>query len=348
MAKIVILGAGVMGSAMAVVTGDKGHEVALVGTHLDEAIISSIEETKLHPGLGVMLPSSVTAYRWHRFGRALERGADLLILGISSAGVGWAIDRMVEVEVSLLPVMMITKGLATRGASIEILPRVVTKEFEERTSQRLSVMAVGGPCIARELAAKRETSVVITGDDGEILNRVVDLLETSYYHASTSKDVIGIEVCAAFKNLYAIGVGSAKGRLERTGSAENGALMHNLGAALFSQAVAELSILVSCLGGDQESVVGLAGAGDLYVTCQAGRNCRLGRLLGLGLTYSRAKADHMAVETIEGAELALTIGPSLDAMMMIGALPGERLPLTRAIVDAICRDRPFDFIMAKS
>ena len=96
MAKIVILGAGVMGSAMAVVTGDRGHEVALVGTHLDEAIISSIEETKLHPGLGVMLPSAITAYRWRCFGQALEGGADLLILGVSSAGVGWAIDRMIE------------------------------------------------------------------------------------------------------------------------------------------------------------------------------------------------------------------------------------------------------------
>jgi glycerol-3-phosphate dehydrogenase (NAD(P)+) len=61
----------------------------------------------------------------------------------------------------------------------------------------------------------------------------------------------------------------------------------------------------SCLGGGQASVAGLAGTGDLYVTCQAGRNCRLGRLLGLGLTYSQAKAKHMAAETIKGAELAL-------------------------------------------
>jgi glycerol-3-phosphate dehydrogenase (NAD(P)+) len=348
MAKLVILGAGAMGSAMAVVTGGKGHRVALVGTYLDEAIISSIEKSKLHPGLGIRLPSAVTAYRWDCFGQALEGGADLLILGISSAGVAWAIDRMVEVELNALPVLMVTKGLAPNGASVEILPRVVAKQFEKRTGHRLSVMAAGGPCIARELAAKRDTSVVITGDDGDTLNRVVDLLETPYYHASTSKDVVGVEICAAFKNLYAIGVGSANGRLERVASAENGALMHNLAAALFSQGVAELSILVRYLGGDQASVAGLAGAGDLYVTCQAGRNCRLGRLLGLGLTYSRAKADHMAAETIEGAELALTIGPSLDAMMMRGALPAERLPLTRAIVDAICRDQAFDPLLPKA
>jgi glycerol-3-phosphate dehydrogenase (NAD(P)+) len=342
MAKVVILGAGAMGSAMAMVTGDKGHRVALVGTHLDEVIISSINETRLHPRLRVTLPSTVTAYRWDCFRQPLEGGADLLILGISSAGVGWAIDRMVEVDVGTLPVLMITKGLAPREASVEILPRVVAQEFEKRTGRPSCVMAVGGPCIAGELAAKRDTSVVVAGDDGGILNRVVDLLDTPYYHVSTSKDLVGVEICAAFKNLYAIGVGAANGKLERVGRAENGALMHNLAAALFSQALAELSILVSCLGGDQASVAGLAGTGDLYVTCQAGRNCRLGRLLGLGLTYSQAKAKHMAAETIEGAELALTIGPSLDGMFVRRTLPAERMPLTLAIIDAIRRDQVFE------
>jgi len=196
MAKVIILGAGAMGSAMAMVTGDMGHRVALVGTHLDEVIISSINETRLHPGLRVMLPPTVTAYRWGRLRQALEGGADLLILGISSAGVGWAIDRMVEVDVGTLPVLMITKGLAPREASVEILPRVVAQEFEKRTGRPLCVMAVGGPCIAAELAVKRDTSVVVAGDDGGILNRVVDLLDTPYYHVSTSKDLVGV-ACVA-------------------------------------------------------------------------------------------------------------------------------------------------------
>ena len=60
------------------------------------------------------------------------------------------------------------------------------------------------------------------------------------------------------------------------------------------------------------------------------------------MTYKRAKADHMATDTIEGAELAFTIGPTLEAMMKAGTLPKEKLPLTRAIVKAICQDQPFD------
>jgi glycerol-3-phosphate dehydrogenase (NAD(P)+) len=342
MAKVVILGAGVMGSAMAVVAGDRGHSVALVGTPLDEEIIRSIEETKLHPKLRVTLPSPVTAYRWDRFGEALGPGANLLILGVSSAGVDWAIDQIAEVVVNALPVLMITKGLVPKEESIEVFPRVVARELERRKGLRLPVMAVGGPCIAAELAAKRDTCVVIAGDHGEVLDSVTDLLDTPYYHAHTSKDVVGVEVCAALKNLYAIGVGSAHGHLERIGRAKNGAQTHNLAAGLFTQALAELSTLVRFLGGEQASVAGLPGVGDLYVTCQAGRNHRLGRLLGLGMTYSAAKADNMAADTIEGAELAFAIGPTLDAMMKRNALPKERLPLTRAIVQAICQDQPFD------
>jgi glycerol-3-phosphate dehydrogenase (NAD(P)+) len=249
---------------------------------------------------------------------------------------------MVEVEANALPVLMVTKGLASMKTHVEVYPKFVAQEFKRQTDRELSVMAVGGPCIARELAAKRETNVVITGDDEHILRRTVDLLATPYYRARTSKDVIGVEVCAAFKNLYAIAIGAAGGRLERVGRGENGALMHNLAAALFVQALAELSILVGRMNGEQASVTGLAGTGDLYVTCQAGRNCRLGHLLGLGLTYSQAKVNRMAGETVEGAELALTIGPNLDAMWMSGALPMDRMRLTRAIVDAIRLDEPFE------
>jgi glycerol-3-phosphate dehydrogenase (NAD(P)+) len=340
MAKVVILGAGVMGSAMAVVAGDQGHTVRLVGTHLDEPIIRSVAQTRRHPKLGVTLSSTVRAYPCDGFDQAMRGGADLLILGVSSAGVGWAIDRIAEVVGSALPVLMITKGLLPKDGSIEVLPVLVAREVEARIGVRLPVMAVGGPCIAGELAAKRDTSVVITGHHRDLLDRTIGFLDAPYYHARASEDVVGVEVCAAFKNLYAIGVGSANGMLERLGEAPNGALMYNVAAGLFAQALTELSILVAYLGGDQASVAGLPGTGDLYVTCQAGRNCRMGRLLGLGLTYSRAKADHMAADTVEGADLALALGPTLEAMMATGSLPNKRMPLTRAIIDAICRDQP--------
>ena len=157
--------------------------------------------------------------------------------------------------------------------------------------------------------------------------------------------MIGVEVCAAFKNFYALAVGAATGRLETEGRASNGAAMHNVGAGLFAQAIAEMAALVEGLGGDPRTAAGLAGAGDLYVTCMAGRNSRMGRLLGLGRRYSEAKAEDMPDDTVEGAELALALGPTLMRMIDSGRLPGPRLPLMGAVLDAVNHDRllAFDF-----
>ena len=86
----------------------------------------------------------------------------------------------------------------------------------------------------------------------------------------------------------------------------------------------------------------MPGAGDLYVTCQAGRNSRLGNNLGRGLTYSQTKAGPMKGDTIEGAELGVTVAPALRAMMSSGALKPDRMPLTRALLDALTGDRPLE------
>eukprot|EP01036_Dinobryon_divergens_P061230 gene61230-81621_t len=85
-----------MGSAMSLPAGEHDHAIRLVGTHLDEEIIRSVAGNGLHPRLGVILPSTVSAHSWTEFGGVLSPSTDLLILGVSSAGVGWAIERLVE------------------------------------------------------------------------------------------------------------------------------------------------------------------------------------------------------------------------------------------------------------
>ena len=94
MARIAVLGAGVMGSAMAVPLGHNGHAVDLVGTHLDEAIVEAIRKGRPHPGLKVTFGPHVQAHRWTMFPEVMAGEIDLLILGVSSAGVDWAIDQM--------------------------------------------------------------------------------------------------------------------------------------------------------------------------------------------------------------------------------------------------------------
>jgi glycerol-3-phosphate dehydrogenase (NAD(P)+) len=339
---VTILGAGVMGSSMCLPLRDRGHAVRLVGTHLDTELIESVKATGRHPKLNVKLPDGVVALQHDEFATALGSDTDLILLGISSAGVAWAIDRLCETLKAPVPVVMITKGMHPEAARLTALPDRVAAEVKRRTVLDLAIAAIGGPCIAGELAVRRHTGTVITSHDLPFAQRLCDMLETDYYHPRLSADVIGVEICAAFKNFFAIGVGWAAGHLEKMPATENRAFNHNAAAIVFDQAIRELMVLVSAHGGTEQSVWGMPGAGDLYVTAQAGRNSRLGNNLGRGLTYSQTKDGPMKGDTIEGAELGVTVAATLRAMMASGTLDRKELPLTNALLDALTNDTALD------
>ncbi len=339
MHEVVILGAGVMGSAMAFPATAAGNSVILVGTHLDREIIESVIATGRHPRLDLAMPVGLIARQHDGFAASLSERTALVILGVSSAGVDWAIEKLGRELRRPIPVLMITKGLAVRDGSIEVLPTKVARELEARLGFRVPVMAVGGPCIAGELAARRPSCVVITGDAEAPLEEAVRMLATDFYFPQPARDLVGVEASVALKNLFVIGVTAVAGRLEREGKGPNGAVMHNLAASLFSQSVREIAYLVAALGGDPMTAFGLPGVGDLYVTCQGGRTALLGRHLGLGLTYRQAREKHLAGVTIEAADLGAAVGPTLRAMMADGRLDPARLPLTRAILDALLSEK---------
>ncbi len=169
------------------------------------------------------------------------------------------------------------------------------------------------------------------------------MMRTPYYHIWTSTDVVGVEVSVALKNLYTLAVGSVQGLLEVEGIAENDAVMHNLAAALFAQALWETSYMVEFMGGVHSNVYSLPGAGDLYVTSQGGRNTRMGRLLGLGMSYEEAKAAYLPEDTIEGADLAFAIGPTVEAMVERGELDRSRIPLMLRIFDILCHGTQVEY-----
>ena len=340
MANVLILGAGVMGSAFSFPLVDAGNSVRLVGTHLDRGWITSVRETGLHPKLKMKLPEAVVPFTHDQLSEALNGPIDLIVLGVSSAGVDWAIGQLGQTLRTPIPILMLTKGLKARGSALQILPEVVREGLTAYGFKELQMGAVGGPCIAGELAARRETSVVIGSSDSGFLAQSLKVVDAPYYHARPSRDVIGVEACAALKNFFALAVGLPAGLLAKEGKASNGALMHNLTAGLFTQALSEMKHFVHFMGGTPASADGLAGVGDLYVTCQAGRNSRMGYLLGTGLRYHEAKARHMAEDTVEGAELALAIGPTLESLLEAGTIDRQKLPLTAAILEAICHNLP--------
>jgi len=340
MAEILVLGAGVMGSAFSVLLADCGHKINLIGTHLDTDLIRGILRDGIHEKLKVKLQDRIVASSHDQLGEVLSDNTDLIVYGVNSAGVRWANQQLGRLLKKSTPILMLTKGLAVRNNAIRILPQIVRQELLDFGLSDIPVAAVAGPCIAAELAARRESSVVITHPDPELLQWLLNLVDAPYYHARPSTDIVGIEVCAALKNFYAIGVGYANGQLELKGKAANGALMHNLAAGLFVQAMNEIKYFLNYMGADAESVYGLAGVGDLYVTCQAGRNSRMGRHLGAGLSYMAAKTEHMPKDTVEGAELILTIAPALRQLIDQKEIDETALPLGLAIMNSICDDIP--------
>ena len=321
---------------------DTGKAVRLVGTHLDEAIIASIRGKGLHPKLNITMPSGISTFDHQDFGKALGDDSDLVLLGVSSAGVDWAIDKLAGALKRPIPIVMITKGMRPMTDTMRSLPDHVAGQLKSRLDFEVPVAAIGGPCIAGELAARRPTGTVIVSRDKALAEKLTTSFACDYYLPQASTDMMGVEVCAAFKNFFAITVGWAHGRNEVMPEAENKARNNNAAAILFDQAIREMMVLSQTLGGTAESVWGMPGAGDLYVTCQAGRNSRLGHALGRGLTYAEAMAGPLQGETVEGAELGLSVAASIAAMVKGHVLDAARLPLALCLINTLTKNVPFE------
>jgi len=334
MAIITIVGAGMMGTALCWPLVDNGHTVRLVGTPLDDELISSIRKVGTHPRLSRQVPEQIQPFDHTQLLAALD-GAEILASGVSSFGVPWFIETIGPFLKPEIPVIAVTKGLVDKAdGSLQILPRYIDEHLPSNLRGRISLNAIGGPCIAHELAARRQTAVVFCGQDVAVIGRLQQVFQTSYYHIWTSQDMVGVEVCAALKNAYALGVGLAIGMFEKTGP-DGLAQMYNPQAALFAQSCLEMGRFLKLLGGGEENISWLPGSGDLYVTVFGGRTVRIGRLLGTGLPYPEAQ-QIMAGETLESVEIITRIGRALPKLEDRGLVGAGEFPLMRHLYRVIC------------
>ena len=339
MATVSILGSGVMATALTFPLVDNGHDVRLVGTHLDRDIISSIQDTGAHPGLEREIPESVRAYQVEEIEAAFE-GAEIVLSGVNSFGMRWAGQRIAPLLEPGTMVISIAKGMeATAGGDLRTLPDILAEQAPPEVREGVSWSAIAGPSIAGEVAARRDTCVVFTGLDEGALGRLAETFRTPWYHVWTSTDFVGVEACAALKNCYALGVGFAEGILERWGDAESPDRNHDYEAALFGQAAVEIGQMVRLLGGEPETTYGLAGVGDMYVTSTGGRNVRVGRLVGGGLRFSEAR-EKMAGVTLEGAAAIEVVGGALRELTERGSIEPTDFPLMRHLYEVVVEDRP--------
>jgi glycerol-3-phosphate dehydrogenase (NAD(P)+) len=339
MASVVILGSGIMGSALAVPLTDNGHDVRLVGTHLDRDIVESVKASGVHPGLGVQLPASVRAHQLEE-AEAAFAGAEIVLSGVNSFGVRWAGEQLAKLLEPGMLVIAIAKGLeATDDGDLRILPEVLAEPWSDDLRSSTPVSAIVGPSIAGEVAVRHDTCVVFAGPEQEALDRLAAAFRTDRYHVWTSTDLVGCEACAAIKNCYALGVGLAAGVLEARGGSDGAYRMHDYEAALFAQGADELRRMVAVLGGRPETAGGLAAVGDMYVTSAGGRNIRVGKLLGAGVPFAEAWArlDHI---TLEGAAAIRVIGGVLPRLTERGVVGADEFPLLRHLHEVVELDRP--------
>ena len=164
------------------------------------------------------------------------------------------------------------------------------------------------------------------------------MLNTNYYHTSYSDDINGVEVAAAIKNIFSMAVGAAKGLCGNNISDEVREKNYlNTASALIKQSIHEMEIFVEYLNGKKETVKGLAGLGDLYVSSGGGRNAKMGFYIGEGLTFLEAKNTKMQKITVEGADLAIEIAQKINQ-----DFDKKKLPLMLGMINAIVDDKKLE------
>lgn len=337
MTSAIILGAGVMGTSFGLPLSDRGMQVSLVGTHLDRDLVEGMKRNGVHARLNASIGENISVFDDREMDRAYAEPVDLIVVGISTPGVDWAVEKLVAHMQGTPPIVMLTKGIAERPEGIEILPDYMARRFAECGKRHGPIGAVGGPCIAGELAVRRDTTAVVGFREPGLARDWAASISTPYYELRHTQDLVGLEICAALKNFYAIGVSVPQGRVEEHPPA-NGAGMHNATASLFNQAVNELAAIVHASGGNPDTATGLAGLGDLHVTCQAGRNSRLGRLLGAGMSFREAMDGPLKGETVEGTLVAASLAAPLRRLASAGRLDEAHVPLALSIIATVTRD----------
>ena len=333
MAVITIVGAGMMGSALAFPARENGNEVRIVGTHLDREIIEGCIKNNRHPKFEKDFPMGVKFYQLEGLTEALS-GTDVVIGGVSSFGVDWFADEILPVIPENVIVLTVTKGLMdTEDGKLLTYPDLWKKKLDS-IGKKLSLNAIGGPCTSYELVAHDQTEVAFCGDDLETLRYLKELMQTDYYHISITTDVVGIESAVALKNGYALGIALTIGLNQKNFG--NDELHFNSQAAVFGHASKEMYKLLQFQNAlTLENLC--VGVGDLYVTVYGGRTRLVGILLGKGLNIDEAKAELNGV-TLESLVVAERVARAIKLNIKKGTLKAEDFPLLLHI-DEIISDK---------
>ena len=333
MAKILILGAGSMSTAFAFPCSDNNHQVSIVGTYLEDDFIDIIKSNKnIHPALKSKIPNNVKLYKFDSFSN-LIKDADLIVLGVSSKGISWAAEQLKKIK-NNQQILILTKGLHVNKKNLyEVYPDTVKNILSKKVSKKLKISVAAGPCLASDLSNRVLTNVIFANKDISVVRKLSKMISTYYYKINCSKDIMGVAACGGIKNIYAMIVGTSMGINLKN---ENDNKNLNTAAALFNQSIIEMCYFIKKIGGHETTVMDLAGVGDLYVSCTGGRNSKMGKFIGMGMTYKNAKNSKMPNDTVEGADLIFDIGNKIIKDFTV-----KELPLITSFIKALINNTKF-------
>lgn len=323
--KIAVLGSGGWGTALAMLLAENGHTVTL-WSYLEEES-RQLQQTRENPLLpGVTLPESLS-YTWDL---SCVRGCGVVVMATPSFGVrstAEGIRGMLTPETILVSV---SKGIE-KGSSLRM-----TEIIRQATGDLCPVVALSGPSHAEEVARRVPTAVVSACPDQAAAETVQDLFLNDRFRVYSSSDVVGVELGAALKNVMALCTGCCTGM----------GYGDNTKAMLMTRGLAETARLGVALGGRRETFAGLAGMGDLIVTCTSmfSRNRRAGILIGQGKTAQEAMKEVGAVvegyyATKSAVELARKAGVSMPIAEEAYQVLYEDKPASEALFDLMHRQK---------
>ncbi len=314
MKKVLIIGAGAMGAAFSFPLLDNNNKVTLTEPYNAKLINQLLKKKKFHPSLKIILPKKLLIKKFSS--QLLLEKWDLVVIAVSSIGIEFVKKYLKNLNKKTY-LLVLTKGLKFDNKKNKII--TMSEQLDSR-GEKLNISVLKGPCLAKELARRVKSYTVIANKNITVAKQIGKIISAKYYKTEYSSDVRGIEFSSAIKNIYSMIIGSGEG--------------NNTSSALFRKSFEEMEYLIQYFNGKRETVRGLAGLGDLYVSAVGGRNSKMGEYLGKGFSFKNAKKKFMTNDTIEGADLAKEIAPYI-----LKKINKKKIPLMTALLNAITKNK---------
>ena len=314
MKKILVIGGGAMGAAFTVPCVENNNKVIITEPYSRIFIKDLSSKKKFHSALKIKLPKKL---QFKKFSKdLLKEKFDLIVIALSLSGIDFIGKELRNLKVRT-PILVLTKGLKYEKKKKRIL---TISELLKKTYNVSNISILKGPCLAKELARKNQTSVIVASKNINTAKKIGKMISTNYYLTEFSKDIIGVEVCSAIKNIYSMIIGAGQSL--------------NASSNLFQKSVIEMSYLTKYFKGKEETTLGLAGVGDLYVSAAGGRNSKMGSYLGKGFNFKTAKKRFMPNDTVEGEQLAREIAP-----FILKKIDKKKVPLMTNLLRTIINNK---------